>query len=1153
MDLKNDLGVGVDLSSATERAATIKYLNLKFVSMGMAGFDSEDSDELKMTRTLFNAIRAKNGTGPAALPAADQRIQNFLNSYLADTGEVVPSLPSDTLVLDRHGLARELSIPADGDKFESDYVQSYRIKQGVLHNPKSDRRTTKGVFHVADGGLPVPYDKKEVPKVAFQRMLKVALNASEELQEFPMTSNQDVKAKGYASLLLRPLVVPAVEGFSAAKKMEVRFIVPGNLVSNLDFVESIFSNGGNPYLPENDAALNPNEWTGTTGCVILAPELSRLTKKELGLPNVKDASARQLADGMAWENEGELYNDGGAFKITCRDERGVIITLISDNYFGYSKKEVKTQIGYSANIFGLSEEEHAGGALANPCYNLGPHFIPDSNLNTSDEHTFANVTKCLADSVDVKPEGYAVDKKYPNIFYISETAEISVDTLLCTWTKDGKTQSLKVLPERVFVHPSGYRVHLEQQTGSASWRLIGTTAEGTLIHKPCTVSGGGKSEISKSMLDAVIYGPVFVGDFDEDMDIVESIMNKDYSQRFTTEYRAKIELADGHVSRTLLSPERSLGSVIKVLNPASNCTPEFNAWLETIPSRIKALVFMVKRCYAQDWGNAWRTHFSVDIVNGEPGHELKYNGSKLIGCYLRVGLRKDGSWCTCKLRPDFMPSEKVQWEDDISASIMVPASKISGLNPEYKNKSVKIVENCEFRFFQRPDDAKVRGYDKQAEIDISSNGMFISNFEPKTKQDAIDFVEDSVSFAQWTQPVKDVINAIATGDKEQYFVTPAHARIVDGSETKNVRYLQTKPAFENSRPTYLASVGARLFRSVEQGSPIYSPVNAVLAGRRNNPADHEAGIRPLAVHNPVHFQELPELFMDFTCSLTGKSPSTTGAGTEGALTKGPFNALVTTADLNNALLSFILSGYDGYTTAAGHIGNDHAVEHDVSLLVPEIWSRMSETERSSKHMIENGYLEKVEDFEFEGKLVKASRIGYRITSEFVNAYLGRIFETPNVVFAETMLKPELQNLADFADGVNNITENHEKVAKAYLADGSDKSAIPPMRAILHVMATGEFEGKAIDSPEVRALFDRDNVINSTWYKERLVLKQNFDVSNAKSQITYLADYIATGSEAVQSLDLDAKLVALKEQLSYFESAQYVEDLVGTLGSDPLCR
>ena len=36
--------------------------------------------------------------------------------------------------------------------------------------------------------------------------------------------------------------------------------------------------------------------------------------------------------------------------------------------------------------------------------------------------------------------------------------------------------------------------------------------------------------------------------------------------------------------------------------------------------------------------------------------------------------------------------------------------------------------------------------------------------------------------------------------------------------------------------------------------------------------------------------DLPELFMEYICSMTGKSPSTTGAGSEGALTK-IFNAL----------------------------------------------------------------------------------------------------------------------------------------------------------------------------------------------------------------------------------------------------------------------
>jgi phosphoenolpyruvate carboxykinase (diphosphate) len=134
--------------------------------------------------------------------------------------------------------------------------------------------------------------------------------------------------------------------------MEVRFFVPGNLVSNLDFVESIFGNGGDPLLPENDSALDTEHWTGHTGCVILAPHLVKATKKSVGLPHWDQATERQRRDGMCWKDENELYNNGGAFKLTCRDESGVIVTLIADNYYGYCKKEVKTQISYAANLFG---------------------------------------------------------------------------------------------------------------------------------------------------------------------------------------------------------------------------------------------------------------------------------------------------------------------------------------------------------------------------------------------------------------------------------------------------------------------------------------------------------------------------------------------------------------------------------------------------------------------------------------------------------------------------------------------------------------------------------------------------------------------------------------------------------------------------------
>ena len=87
-------------------------------------------------------------------------------------------------------------------------------------------------------------------------------------------------------------------------------------------------------------------------------------------PIYDNATERQRRDGMCYQEEGELYNDGNAFKLTCRDKSGVAVTLIADNYYGYSKKEIKTQISFAANLFGNVEEEHAGGTIAYPQRNL---------------------------------------------------------------------------------------------------------------------------------------------------------------------------------------------------------------------------------------------------------------------------------------------------------------------------------------------------------------------------------------------------------------------------------------------------------------------------------------------------------------------------------------------------------------------------------------------------------------------------------------------------------------------------------------------------------------------------------------------------------------------------------------------------------------
>ena len=201
------------------------------------------------------------------------------------------------------------------------------------------------------------------------------------------------------SLLLRPVVCPEVPGVTPEKSMEMRFFAPGNLVSNLDFVESIFGNAGDPNLPENDSALDVEGWTGHTGTVILATQLTKLRKKDVGLPHYDDATERQRKDGMCWKDENELYNDGGAFKLTCRSEKGVVVTLIADNYYGYSKKEVKTQIGYAANMFGIVEEEHAGGAIAYPRGIMSENVFGKAfSEKLKDTYAFDEAMKLLGDS-----------------------------------------------------------------------------------------------------------------------------------------------------------------------------------------------------------------------------------------------------------------------------------------------------------------------------------------------------------------------------------------------------------------------------------------------------------------------------------------------------------------------------------------------------------------------------------------------------------------------------------------------------------------------------------------------------------------------------------------------------------------------------------
>ncbi|MCK5831722.1 MAG: hypothetical protein KAH20_15615 [Methylococcales bacterium] len=1156
MDLSQALGLKVSEQSPVLLRQNLQlYVNLKLASYGQPTCIKGDSvDFLATADDMLRSFVEKSRQLVSYHYPVDQRIQDFLNSYLSDLDlDTVPSLPTLTFELDRHGIARELSLPAGKDEFHSECVASYKVKQGVLHNPANDRRTTKGSFHIAEGGLPVPGDKKEVPKITFAGMLKHALNPPKELTMLPYTANEEIPAYMFTSLLLRPTVCPAIPGIAEEKSMEIRFFAPGTLVSNLDFVESIFGNGGNPALPEFDAGLDVEHWTGQSGCVILAPHLVKLTKKELGLPHWDEATERQRKDGMCWKNSDELYNDGQAFKLTARDERGVIVTLLADNYFGYCKKEVKTQIGYAANLYGFAEEEHAGGALAFHCSNHGSEYGAGSASKEAG-FGFSDMVKNYGELMNIMPEGYAIDKQYPDIVYVPQNVKMDVSTQTISWendkiiwNKDKKVSTLRLQPGKIYVKPNGYKLELVKHPAAPSWRLIGTASEGTFCHKPSTVSGGGKSEISKSISDAVIYNSLFVNDLTKDLDWVQAIFDKNFSHRF----KADIEEINKTPSRTLLSSKRSLGSVIKLLTPSTGYTDEFNDWLYGIPPYIRALVLLIKRFYQTEWGENWRTYFSVDIVDGSPGHNLKFEGRQITASFLRVGFNAQGGWRTFKVRQDFYAAEKIQMEDDITASVVIPSSLVQNRSAVNESRnSVKLVTNCEYRLFQRPDDAVIPGYDKQTELNMAGEGNFIANYEPLIGDKLSAIVEDVQMMSKFTQPMHDLLQS-AYQNKTDFVVSSAHPRIVNGAPTKNPRYLEVRADMVKPIRKYLADLGVRLHRKIPLGEKVIHPVDAVLAGRRNNPP--EPGIRALAVYNPIHYQHLPELFMDFISSLTGKSPSTTGAGSEGALTKGPFNALRPTADLNNTLVSFILTGYAGFSSSAGHIGSFVRVDHDISLLIPEIWTRLRSHERAPAHLIEQGLMEALEDFEHKGKTVLASRLGYRITEQFVHEFMGKIFDNPSAVLTEDILQPETQNLDDFVDGINNIVETQQKVAQQYLDDGSINDACPPLQALLHIMATGHYQGKDVHDPEIRVLFTKENLLASDWYLERLQVKQTRDIALWQRHVESLQRFskLENYADEVIRLEIKPRLEKAKIELARVESLDYLDQMVGMIGADPL--
>jgi phosphoenolpyruvate carboxykinase (diphosphate) len=97
------------------------------------------------------------------------------------------------------------------------------------------------------------------------------------------------------------------------------------------------------------------------------------------------------------------------------------------------------------------------------------------------------------------------------------------------------------------------------------------------------------------------------------------------------------------------------------------------------------------------------------------------------------------------------------------------------------------------------------------------------------------------------------------------------------------------------------------------------------------------------------------------------------------------------------------------------------------------------------------------------------------------------------------------------------------------------------------MATGSFEGKDANHPEIRAMFTREYLLASDWYRERLLTKQRKDIALWRRHLAYLDGYAVDGESDLQ---LPARRAHAAAELERVNSPDYLAALVGTLGADP---
>jgi hypothetical protein len=104
--------------------------------------------------------------------------------------------------------------------------------------------------------------------------------------------------------------------------------------------------------------------------------------------------------------------------------------------------------------------------------------------------------------------------------------------------------------------------------------------------------------------------------------------------------------------------------------------------------------------------------------------------------------------------------------------------------------------------------------------------------------------------------------------------------------------------------------------------------------------------------------------------------------------------------------------------------------------------------------------------------------------------------------------------------------------------------------LLHIMAHGHHEGRDERDPAVRALFTRESLVASEWYRRRLAARQAREVELWTRHLGYLE--LALAEAARPSPDLRGVILQrralARAELDRVSTPAHLDSLVGTIGA-----